>query len=62
MVEEIEREVNRYIYMNESFTTYVVDKENLNKTPSRKKIEVEGDIRIVEAKDMGLLPCCGIMC
>lgn len=59
MVEEIEREVNRYIYMNESFTTYVVDKENLNKTPSRKKIEVEGDIRIVEAKDMDCCPCCG---
>ncbi|MCY6371713.1 alanyl-tRNA editing protein [Clostridium ganghwense] len=59
MVHEIEGEVNRYIYMNEPFTTYIVDKENLNKTPSRKKIDVEGDIRIVEAKDMDCCPCCG---
>ncbi|MCY6484156.1 alanine--tRNA ligase-related protein [Clostridium aestuarii] len=59
MIEEIEREVNRYIYVNEPFVTYIVDKEGLNKTSSRKKIDVEGDIRIVEAKDMDCCPCCG---
>lgn len=59
MVKEIEREVNRYIYMNELFTTYIVDKENLHKIPSRKKIDVDEDIRIVEAKDMDCCPCCG---
>lgn len=59
MVEEIEREVNRYIYMNEVFTTYIVDKENLDKTPSRKKIDADEEIRIVEAKDMDCCPCCG---
>ncbi|MCY6959774.1 alanyl-tRNA editing protein [Clostridium brassicae] len=59
MVEEIEKEVNNYIYMNEPFLTYFVDKESLDKVPSRKKIDVEGDIRIVEAKNMDCCPCCG---
>ncbi|MCY6356434.1 alanyl-tRNA editing protein [Clostridium sp. ZS2-4] len=59
MVQEIEREVNKYIYMNEPFTTYIVDKKNLDKVPLRKKIAVDEDIRIVEAKDMDCCPCCG---
>lgn len=59
MVKEIETEVNRYIYMNEAFTTYIVDKENLDKIPSRKKVDVNEDIRIVEAKNMDCCPCCG---
>lgn len=60
MVKELEREVNRYIYINEPFITYIVDKENLDKVPSRKRIDVDEGIRIVEAKDMDCCPCCGI--
>ncbi|WMJ81824.1 alanine--tRNA ligase-related protein [Clostridium sp. MB40-C1] len=59
MIEEIEKEVNNYVYMNEPFVTYFVDKESLDKVPSRKKIDVQGNIRIVEAKDMDCCPCCG---
>lgn len=59
MIEIVENKVNDYIYMNEEFRTYVVSKEELNSTPSRKKIDVEGEIRIVEAKEMDCCPCCG---
>lgn len=59
MIDKIEEKVNEYIYMNEPFRTYIVNKESLESVPSRKKIDVDGDIRIVEAKDMDCCPCCG---
>lgn len=59
MINKIEEEVNNYIYLNESFKTYIVSKSECEKIPLRKQINVEEDIRIVEAKDMDCCACCG---
>jgi alanyl-tRNA synthetase len=59
MVKKVEDEVNEYIYANRSFDTYIVNKDEVDKVPARKKINVDEDIRIVEAKDMDCCPCCG---
>lgn len=59
MVKTVEDEVNEYIYANRKFDTYVVTKDEVDKVPARKKINVDEDIRIVEAKDMDCCPCCG---
>ncbi len=59
MLKKIEHEINDYIYANIEFNTYVVSKDEVDKVPARKKIEVDEDIRIVEAKNMDCCPCCG---
>lgn len=59
MVNKIEEEVNQYIYLNESINTYVVSKDECEKFPLRKQINVDEDIRVVEAKNMDCCACCG---
>ncbi|NMM64872.1 alanyl-tRNA editing protein [Clostridium sp. P21] len=59
MIKKVEDEVNEYIYANRSFDTYMVTKDEVDKVPARKRINVDEDIRIVEAKDMDCCPCCG---
>lgn len=59
MINKIEEEVNQYIYLNESINTYVVSKDECEKFPLRKQINVDEDIRVVEAKDMDCCACCG---
>lgn len=59
MVNKIEEEVNQYIYLNEPINTYVVSKDECEKFPLRKQINVDEDIRVVEAKNMDCCACCG---
>jgi len=59
MLKTAEDEVNSYIYKNREICTYVVSKEDSKKFPMRKQINVDEDVRIVEAKDMDCCPCCG---
>jgi alanyl-tRNA synthetase len=59
MINCIEDEVNSYIYRNTEFCTYLVSKQDSEKFPLRKQINVDEDLRIVEAKDMDCCPCCG---
>lgn len=59
MLKTAEDEVNSYIYKNREICTYVVSKEDSKKFPARKQINVDEDLRIVEAKDMDCCPCCG---
>jgi alanyl-tRNA synthetase len=59
MLKNAEDEVNSYIYKNTEICTYVVSKEESKNFPMRKQINVDEDLRIVEAKDMDCCPCCG---
>lgn len=59
MLSTVEDEVNSYIYKNREICTYVVTKEESKKFPMRKQIDVDEDVRVVEAKDMDCCPCCG---
>lgn len=59
MLRTAEDEVNSYIYKNREICTYVVSKEESKNFPMRKQINVDEDLRIVEAKDMDCCPCCG---
>ena len=59
MIKNIEDEVNSYIYKNTEICTYVVSKEDSKNFPLRKQINVDEDLRVVEAKDMDCCPCCG---
>lgn len=59
MLRTAEDEVNSYIYENREICTYVVSKEDSKKFPMRKQINVDEDVRVVEAKDMDCCPCCG---
>lgn len=59
MLRTAEDEVNSYIYKNREICTYVVSKEESKNFPMRKQINVDEDVRVVEAKDMDCCPCCG---
>lgn len=59
MIKQIEDQVNNYITANEDICTYMVSKEEISKVPIRKQINVDEDIRIVEAKGMDCCACCG---
>lgn len=59
MIRNVEDEVNSYIYKNTEICTYVVSNEESKEFPLRKQINVDEDLRIVEAKDMDCCPCCG---
>lgn len=59
MLKNAEDEVNSYIYKNTEICTYVVSKEESKNFPMRKQINVDEDLRIVEAKGMDCCPCCG---
>jgi alanyl-tRNA synthetase len=59
MLSTVEDEVNSYIYKNREICTYVVTKEESKKFPMRKQIDVDEDVRVVEAKNMDCCPCCG---
>lgn len=59
MMKRAEDEVNLYIFKNVDICTYVVTKEESENFPLRKKINVDENLRIVEAKNMDCCPCCG---
>ncbi len=59
MINTIEEEVNKAIYKNVPFKTYIADNEDMEKVNARKKFHVDGDIRIVEVDDIDCCPCCG---
>jgi len=59
MIDTLEEEVNKAIYKNVPFKTYIVDNEGLGKVNARKKFNVDGDIRIVEVDNIDCCPCCG---
>lgn len=59
MLLKAEDTVNSFIYKNQEIRTYIVSKEESKSLPLRKRIDVEGDLRIVEAENMDCCPCCG---
>lgn len=59
MLLKAEETVNSFIYKNQEIRTYVVSKEESEKLPLRKRINVDEDLRIVEAENMDCCPCCG---
>lgn len=56
---EIEREVNRQIYMNRSITSYIVNEEELAKLTLVKQPKVTENIRIVEIEGVEHNACGG---
>lgn len=55
---EIEQLANRIVYMNTPVLCYYPDKALLEKLTYRSKGELEGEVRIVEIKDVDMCACC----
>lgn len=59
MINAVEERVNEYIYTNLPVTTFFTNKEEANKLPMRKEVNLEGNVRIVNLGDMDYCACCG---
>lgn len=58
LLREIEAEANRIIWANIPVNAYFPSKETLASLTYRSKIEIEGDIRIVEIPGVDVCACC----
>ena len=58
MLREIEKEANEIVWKNLPVSATFPAKEDLEKLQYRSKIEIEGDIRIVEIPGVDVCACC----
>ena len=58
MLREIEREANDIVWKNLPIQTTFPSKEDLEKMEYRSKIEITGDVRIVEIPGVDICACC----
>jgi len=58
MLREIEKEANEIVYRNIPVKAYFPSKEELEQLDYRSKIEIHGDVRIVEIPGVDICACC----
>lgn len=58
MLREIEKEANEIVYQNIPVRAYFPSKEDLEQLNYRSKIEIQGDVRIVEIPGVDICACC----
>ena len=59
-VQEIEKKVNYYIWMNQQVNIFYPDERQRKFIPYRSKKELTGEIRLVEFPGADLCACCGL--
>lgn len=59
-VQEIEKKVNEYIWMNQKVNIFYPDERQRQLIPYRSKKELTGEIRLVEFPGADLCACCGL--
>lgn len=59
-VQEIEKKVNDYIWMNQKVNIFYPDERQRQFIPYRSKKELTGEIRLVEFPGADLCACCGL--
>lgn len=59
-VQEIEKKVNAYIWMNQKVNIFYPDERQRQFIPYRSKKELTGEIRLVEFPGADLCACCGL--
>ena len=58
-IEKVESFANKIVFSNFSIKTYIVEREDMDKIPVRKNINLNSNIRIVEIDEIDFSPCCG---
>lgn len=58
-INKAEQLANKIVFENRKINKFIVNKEEAEKLPLRKKSKVEEDIRIVEIQDFDMSPCGG---
>jgi len=57
---DIENEVNQYIWTDREVRAFFASEEEVNTLPYRSKIELAGEVRLVEFPGADLCACCGL--